>query len=447
MSGADLLRVRLRRISVWLFNFIKHKTQGEKMKHYKNTMISRALKGGLTFYVLLSLTMVGAISGNAATSGNKTKRTVAKSAQTKEIDAILSAAAKQAKTSKDAFQKNLVANRFTPEQNVFLPSALAVDFKKQVPTVTLPLYKGIGPSGQPTYFIITEAADFDVAKRFGINYSPKLIYGKDTEGIQKVTLQNGVMKFAGDVDFKPERILEAGDSVIPPVRFEPGAIADDKYSPLIQLPSGTILNTPIVANASGTHDHLVNIDYEKGTVEFELLDGFQGGQQYYYHLVTDSNDKLASTIERGTFTPRLGKLPAFGKDRLGDKSTLLGFAPTANGEIGKDNPERQGLNSTILDGNAYDPINVFPIDPDNNKRDDNNYSPMWDAHIYVWTDAAIKAGKRKRIKSFEELAQRFKDGDIADAGINKGEPNSFVAGLKPSNAIINCPVIAQPVRR
>lgn len=366
----------------------------------------------------------------------------AKSAQTKEADSILSAAAKQAKTSKDGFQKKLVAARFTPEQNVFLPSALAVDFDKK--TATLPLYKGIGPSGQPTYFIITEAADFDVAKKLGINYSPKLIYGKDTEGIQKVTLKDGVIKFAGDVDFKPERLLVAGEKVIPPATFEPGAIADDKYSPLIQLPSGMILNAPIVANASGTHDHSVNIDYEKGTIEFELLDGFQGGEQYYYHLVTDSNDKLASTIERATYNPRLGKLPAFGKDSLGDKSTLLGFAPTANGETGKDNPERQGLNSTILDGNAYDPINVFPLDPDNNKRDGNNYSPMWDAHIYVWTDAAIKAGKRKRIKSFEDLAQRFKDGDIDNAGINTGSPNSFVAGLKPSNAIINCPVIAQP---
>lgn len=416
------------------------------MNDYTKKLIKEILKNGLAFYVLLTLLIAGTVSGNALAAGkSKTKRVAGKSAQSKDVEAILSAAAKQAKTSKDAFQKNLVTNRFTSEQNVFLPSALAVDFSK--PTATLPLYKGIGPSGQPTYYIITEAADFDVAKRLGVNYSPKLNNGKDTEGVQKVTLKDGVIMFAGDVDFKPERILEAGDTVIPPARFEPGAVADDKYSPLIQLPSGIILNTPIVANASGTHDHLVNIDYDKGTVEFELLDGFQGGQQYYYHLVTDSNDKLASTIERGVYTPRLGKLPAFGKDRLSDKSTLLGFAPTANGETGKDNPERQGLNSTILDGNAYDPINVFPLDPDNNKRDGNNYSPMWDAHIYVWTDAAIKAGKRKRIKSFEDLAERYKNGDIDNAPINKGEANSFVAGLKPSNAIINCPVIAQPANR
>lgn len=364
--------------------------------------------------------------------------------QMREAESILTAAAGQMKMSQADFQKNLVAQRFSSAQNVFFPSALAVDFQKK--TVTLPVYKGIGPSGQPTYYIITEAADFAVAKRMGVNYSPKLAHGKDTEGIQKVTVENGVIKFAGDVDFKPERMLVAGPApkTIPPATAQPGSVADANYSPLVQLPNGLILNTPIVANSTGNHDHLVNINYDKGTVEFELLDGFQGGQQYYYHLVTESNDKVAATIERATYNPRLGKLPAFGKDAFGDKSTLLGFAPTANGETGKDNPERQGLNSTIIDGNKYDPINVFPIDPENDKKDNNNYSPMWDAHIYVWTDAAVKAGKRKRIKSFDELAQMAKAGVIADAPMNMGAPNSDVAGLKPSGAIINCPVIAQP---
>lgn len=366
------------------------------------------------------------------------------SAQTREAKSILAAAAKQMKMSDKDFQKNLVADRFSSEQNVFLPSALAIDFKKK--TVTLPVYKGTGPSGQPTYYIITEAADFKIAKMMGVNYAPKLAHGKDTDGIQKVTMDNGVIRFAGDVDFKPERILVPGKfpMTIPPATAQPGSVGDANYSPLIQLPDGLILNTPIVANGTGNHDHLVNIDYDKGTVEFELLDGFHGGQQYYYHLVTESNDKVTATIERATYNTKLGKLPAFGKDRLADKSTLLAFAPTANGETGKDNPERQGLNSTVLDGNKYDPINVFPIDPENNKRDNNNYSPMWDAHIYVWTDAAIKEGKRQRIKSFEELEEMKKAGVIGDAPMNKGMANSFVAGLKPSGAIINCPVIAQP---
>ncbi len=204
------------------------------------------------------------------------------------------------------------------------------------------------------------------------------------------------------------------------------------------------MSASIVANSTGNHDHLVSIDYAKGTLVFELLDGFEGGEQFFFHLVTESSDKGAATIERGTYTPRLANLPMFGKSMPNDKSALLGFAPTANGETGANNPERQGLNSTILDGIAFDPLNVFPLDPDNNKRDNNNYSPMWDAHIYVWTDAAIQAGKRRRVKSIEDLAALFAEGSVVNAPPNKGEPNPFVAGLMPTGAIINCPVIAQP---
>ena len=87
---------------------------------------------------------------------------------------------------------------------------------------------------------------------------------------------------------------------------------------------------------------------------------------------------------------------------------------------------------------------MFPLDPDNAKRDDNNYSPMWDAHIYVWTPAAVKAGQRKRLKSVADLAQALKAGSIMDAPANMGTPNAFLAGLKPTGAIINCAVIAQP---
>lgn len=69
---------------------------------------------------------------------------------------------------------------------------------------------------------------------------------------------------------------------------------------------------------------------------------------------------------------------------------------------------------------------------------------MWDAHIVVWTDGSIKAGKRKQIKSFEELEQMVKAGFVINARMNANSPNSFVAKLKPSKAIINCPVITQP---
>jgi hypothetical protein len=367
------------------------------------------------------------------------------SAYIKEANELLATAAQQRGVSKEDFMKTLVdKGKFTSKQNVFLPSALAVDFTKK--WVTLPVYTGIGPSGNPTYFIITEGADYEVAKLMGLNYAPKLVNGRGTVGSQQVTLENGMIKFKGDVDFSPVRTLAPGPfpNTFPPSVAIPGSVGDAEYSPVIVLPSGSVMSASIVANSTGTHDHLVSIDYVKGTVVFEILDGFEGGEQYYFHLVTESSDMGAATIERGTFTPRLANLPEFGKSMPNDKSALLGFAPLANGETGANNPERQGLNSTILDGNAFDPINVFPLDPENNKKENNNYSPMWDAHIYVWTDAAIQAGKRKRVKSMTQLKALFDEGSVVNAPPNTGDPNPIVAGLKPTRAIINCPVIAQP---
>lgn len=363
----------------------------------------------------------------------------------KEADELLTTAAKERNISKEDFTKILINDkRYSAEQNVFFPSALAVDFSKK--WVTLPVYKGIGPSGNPTYYIITEAADFKVAKKLGVNYAPKLVNGRGTAGSQDVKIENGMLKFKGDVDFSPVRSIEPGvfPNTFPPAKAQPGSVGDMEYSPLIVFPSGSVMSASIVANSTGKHDHLVSIDYVKGTVVFELLDGFEGGDQYYFHLVTESSDMGAATIERGTYTPRLAKLPMFGKSMPSDKSALLGFAPTANGETGANNPQRQGLNSTILDGPAFDPINVFPLDPDNNKEENNNYSPMWDAHIYVWTDAAIQAGKRRQVKSIADLKKLFTDGLITNAPANMGDPNPLIAGLKPTGAIINCPVIAQP---
>lgn len=384
---------------------------------------------GLAFAILIFLACKNAQTTNGLT----------------EADQLLTTAAQQRNVSKEDFMKNLVDKaKFTAAQNVFLPSALAVDFTKK--WVTLPVYKGIGPSGQPTYFIMTESADFEIAKLLGVNYAPKLINGSGTAGSQQVTIENGMIKFKGDVDFRPVRSVTPGlfPNTLPTASAQPGSVGDAEYSPLIVLPSGAVMSVSIVANSTGTHDHLVSMDNAKGTVVFELLDGFEGGEQYYYHLVTESSDMEAATIERGTYTPRLAKLPMFGKSMPSDKSALLGFAPLANGETGANNPQRQGLNSTVLNGPAFDPVNVFPLDPDNTKKDNNNYSPMWDAHIYAWTDAAIKAGQRRRVKSMTDLAGLVTAGLVMNIPKNTGGPNPLVAGLKPTGAIINCPVIAQP---
>ena len=127
---------------------------------------------------------------------------------------------------------------------------------------------------------------------------------------------------------------------------------------------------------------------------------------------------------------------------------LLGFSPNGNGLTlagGADPSQRQGLNSTIVD-NDLDPINVFPFDPDNSDPE-NNYSPMWDAHISMWTDIAINGPSgdvRRPITSFADLKQLIADGLVTSNDINQGIENDFVFGLRASNAVINCPVILHP---
>ncbi len=371
---------------------------------------------------------------------------VNESAAMKEAMSLLTASATEAGKTMDELS-NRKGGRFTKEQNVFLKSAIAVNDLEDPTraTVTLPLFKGIGPSGRPTYYILTEASDFAVAKQLGVNYAPKLANGRGSEGSQEVTLKKGIIFFKGDVDFSPVRRVVAGDGpfAFPPSVAEPGSIGDEEYSSLVVLPSGQVINAQIVANNTGIHDRITDINIRRRQVTMELLDGFQGGDQLYYHLVTDATDPGPAAIELGTFAPRMAKLPAFGKSSLFDKTTYIGFSPVVNGETGADNPERQSLSSTILD-NDLDPINVFPFDPDNDQKFRNNYSPMWDAHLNMWTQEAIDAGLRRRITSFEDLAALVKAGHVTSFDGSPGSPNEFVAGLNYTGAMINCPVIAQP---
>jgi hypothetical protein len=70
---------------------------------------------------------------------------------------------------------------------------------------------------------------------------------------------------------------------------------------------------------------------------------------------------------------------------------------------------------------------------------------MWDAHINQWSAAAVRANKVRRITGFADLTRLVRSGDVENASMNPPGPgNAFVAGLRPSKAIVNCPVIAHP---
>ncbi|MBA3641204.1 MAG: hypothetical protein H0W53_18430 [Acidobacteria bacterium] len=67
------------------------------------------------------------------------------------------------------------------------------------------------------------------------------------------------------------------------------------------------------------------------------------------------------------------------------------------------------------------------------------YSPVWDIHLVVWTDAAIAAGLRRRLTDAEEeIVGLFKKGLVV-SGEPAGTPNASLGGLRAINAISNCP--------
>lgn len=337
--------------------------------------------------------------------------------------------------------------RFKASDNVFVRSALAIDFTYRKANVTLPLFKGNSPKGQPVYYIITDASDFEVARAMGINYAPKMSKAAGTPGAMNVTLANGVMNFPGDVDFSPEYHVVPGDAptYFPPKSFRPGAVGDAEWSSMAVLPSGLVLNVQMVQNATGPHDRLTGIDIARRTATLSLLDGFHDGKQYYYHLVTDVSADLPAVLEKGVFTPRLAGVPAAGKSLPGDASARLGFSPVLNGKTDINSRDDQGFSTSLRNG-GIDPINIFPIPPKNGDRSrSNNYSPLWDIHVNMWTPAAVAAGRVKRIRSLTELNKLVRAGHVTSAMINPPGPgNAYIAGLRPTGPIVNCPVIAQP---
>jgi len=338
------------------------------------------------------------------------------------------------------------SGKYDNDKQVFIKSVIAMDYSdKTAKSATFPLLQGWTAKGEKTYYVITESSDFEDAKKLGVNFSPIMKYAIGTQAIQNVTRgDDGKIKFKGTVDFSPVRVLIQGSpKAFPPTTFIPGAVGDAEYSPLIVLPNSIVYNAPQLANKSGVQDRVISIDYDKMTIKLLVSDGYYDGKAKFYHLVTDASDPLPATIENAIYAPRLKFLPEFGKNTLADPSVNRGFALVANGETGIDNPGRQGLASTIIDG-GLEPINVFQQDPQNNNKQSNNYSAFWDAHVLVWTDEAIAAGKRKPIKTLKAIEDLLNEGLIIKDPTAMGIINPTIAGLKNNGLIINCAVVSQP---
>jgi hypothetical protein len=317
-----------------------------------------------------------------------------------------------------------------------------VDLKAE--TVTLPLYVGKMKDGRKVWYILTDTTDAQVSAALGLNYSAKLNYAAVGRGARHATLEKDTtLTFdSGTVDFAPKRRVVPGDApnYFPPKAAEPGSIGDQDYSPLVKVDNagGTIYNAPIVAfnveasdinfcdgnpDYSKVHDKVVKICPRDETVTMRLTQGFSFARPVLY-LSTDANDPVVATLEGVNLAPGLKDITVGHDDSA--FSAVERLFLFANGPTGKDNPQRQGLDSAISDG--LSPLNVLGGIP----TVATDYSPLWDLNLGVWTKESIDKGYRSR------LLEEFEILGFAEKGFITG-PNGGPYGS--TGFIVNCPIV------
>jgi hypothetical protein len=294
-------------------------------------------------------------------------------------------------------------------------------------TVTLPLHQGLS-HGLPVYYVVTDASDGSVAALMGVNRSQKLANAADTGAVEKVTVnRNGVVVFPATVNFHPTPgfSLAPGPTGFPPASASPPSVGEPGYSPLIQMPDGVVMNAPQVANSTGQANKVVSIDLVNKTVTYKETNGFQGGKALRY-VSTDSSDPTAAAIEHVTYAPKLNNAPTLNDDSTASsRASLAGFT---NGQTGANNPNRQGLNSALLD--KLDPLNVLRWNPTQGR-----YSPLWDAHLTQWQ---VPVAQRLVQSDFNAVIGLASNGIVV--GFN-GTPQGTT--FAASGTIVVCPIVSQ----
>ena len=279
-----------------------------------------------------------------------------------------------------------------------------------------PLYEGVR-DGETVYFLIVESSEDDEADEYGVEQINKLENAKNTGAVQHVTFDGqGRIVFPASVDFSPERIVQGNpDTGFPPLAAQPGAVGEEGYSPLIQLPNGTVLNAPQVMNSSGLHDSAVSVDLDDMEIIMQLAEGFARKKPVLY-LSTEASDMGAAALEGATYAPKLNQAPG-----LGDDSTDSARSPLVAFINGPTEGQTQGLNAALLglDG----PQNLAAWLPNQGR-----YSPLWDVHITAWAPGETPEFI-ERVADVEDLAE---DDEVTGPG---GAP------WGPTNFIVNCPII------
>jgi hypothetical protein len=289
-------------------------------------------------------------------------------------------------------------------------------------TATLPLYRGTC-RGQTVWYILLDSSDGNDADRLGVNRSSKLDVARGTAAVQKVRVVNGVIDFPKTVNFDRQRTVVAGPTGFPPTTAVHGPEGEYGYSPLIELPDGTIRNAPQIANGSGRHPKALRFDVTRGRADIVQSFGYANGRLVKY-ISTDASASDAAALENSTLARAMNAAPKLGGDGTDSARTTL--AAFINGQTGLGNPQRQGLNSALLDG--ADPLNLLFWTPNQGR-----YSPLWDVFPAAWTDAAIADGRNLAQKDRSDLLGLVNDGLVTGPGGARFGPGGF---------IVNCPIVS-----
>ena len=153
------------------------------------------------------------------------------------------------------------------------------------------------------------------------------------------------------------------------------------------------------------HDQVIAIDPAHRTVTLSLINGFSFGKPVLY-ISTDSSDPKVSAIEANTFAPRMRKLEVGIDDISRCAVERIFIATNGASEGGCNNPQRQGLSAALLDGHR--PNNTFGGIP----TIATDYSPVWDANLYEWTEDAIDKGYRGLLTEEFRILKLARDGFI-----------------------------------